>query len=55
VRWMDFSFKWREYEKSRIASGFLFEASDSYMFSIMTSPNPEHDTWLAPSISRAKS
>jgi hypothetical protein len=26
-----------------------------YMFSIMTWPKPEHDTWVAPSIRRAKS
>ena len=26
-----------------------------YMWSIITCPNPEHDTWVAPSIKRAKS
>lgn len=26
-----------------------------YMWSIMTSPKPEHDTWVAPSMRRAKS
>lgn len=26
-----------------------------YMLSIMTWPKPEHDTWVAPSIRRAKS
>jgi hypothetical protein len=30
-------------------------AGQTYMFSIITWPNPEHETWVAPSISRAKS
>jgi len=42
------------HKKSRIAPAFLLHAR-SYMCAIITSPKPEHDIWVAPSMSRAKS
>jgi hypothetical protein len=37
-------------------SGTSEDASGpAHMWSIITCPKPEHDTWVAPSISRAKS
>src|SRR4051794_2375453 len=41
-------------QKSPPSVGFLLVGRD-YMFSIMTWPKPEHETWVAPSIRRAKS
>ncbi len=32
-----------------------YQSAMNYMCSIITSPKPEHDTWVAPGIRRAKS
>jgi hypothetical protein len=37
------------------ADGHVAARRSNYMFEIMTSPKPEQDTWVAPSIRRAKS
>jgi len=37
------------------AGGHVHARRADYMFEIITSPKPEQDTWVAPSIRRAKS
>jgi hypothetical protein len=50
-------------QKARRPAGFFHRlavrrgrrTAGNHMWSIMTWPKPEHDTWVAPSIRRAKS
>ena len=43
-------------QRSGVILGTAWEGlKPRYIMSIITCPNPEHDTWVAPGISRAKS